>query len=399
MENQTILQRYIDKCDDILHIGDENKAHLLIGEIISIFASSIDGLKSGLDSYAPGTFATFGGVTSCPAPPDYIADIRKLKGKLEVEMEKDVYGRTQSESEKEVIAHMVNKPYKIFISHSSKDKPYVEKIVEFLEDIGLGESQIFCSSVHGYGIPLSENIYDFLRSQFEDNNLHVIFVLSENYYQSVASLNEMGAAWVLRNKYTSILLPGFNYSEIDGAIDPRDIALKLDSDEDEVNQRLLELCEMLSDEFHFNRIALPKWERIRSRFKDAINAVTEEASGDDIPSKISEHSVKSRIIDGTELSGDAQILLAYAGTDDIGKVIISKTLSGTFVSTGGRNFVGEGSPREQARWLAAVEELEKCKLIKADTYKRDMFSLSYKAFHISDKIRKTIEFPEHKSNG
>lgn len=218
---------------------------------------------------------------------------------------------------------------------------------------------------------------------------------SENYYQSVASLNEMGAAWVLLNKYTSILLPGFNYSEINGAIDPRDIALKLDADEDEVNQRLLELCDMLSDEFQLNRIALPKWERIRSRFKDAIHKVAAEVSSDESSVEIPERAIKTRNIGGAELSGDAQILLAYAGTDDIGKVIISKTLSGTFVSTGGRNFVGEGSPREQARWLAAVEELEKCKLIKADTYKRDIFSLTYEAFHISDELRKTIKVPEH----
>lgn len=106
-------------------------------------------------------------------------------------------------------------------SHASKDKNYVVKLVEFLEDLGVGEKDLLCSSVDGYGIPMDENIYDYLQKQFQENNLHVIFVLSENYYKSVACLNEMGAAWVLRQKYSTILLPGFKYEKIDGAIDSR----------------------------------------------------------------------------------------------------------------------------------------------------------------------------------
>ena len=38
-------------------------------------------------------------------------------------------------------------------------------------------------------------------------------------------MNEMGAAWVLKNDYTTILLPGFEFNEIKGAINPRQIGL------------------------------------------------------------------------------------------------------------------------------------------------------------------------------
>lgn len=115
---------------------------------------------------------------------------------------------------------------KIFISHASTDKDYVEKIVDLLIDIGIRENQIFCSSVPGFGIPLGKDIYEYLREEFIDNDLHVIFALSNNYYASVACMNEMGAAWVLQNDYDVILLPGFNYSEIKGAINPRKISIK-----------------------------------------------------------------------------------------------------------------------------------------------------------------------------
>ena len=47
---------------------------------------------------------------------------------------------------------------KIFISHATKDKDYVSALVNLLEDMGLRERQIFCSSASGYGIPLDEDI-------------------------------------------------------------------------------------------------------------------------------------------------------------------------------------------------------------------------------------------------
>lgn len=38
---------------------------------------------------------------------------------------------------------------KLFISHSSKDAEYVKAVVELLEDIGLSEEEMVCSSVPG----------------------------------------------------------------------------------------------------------------------------------------------------------------------------------------------------------------------------------------------------------
>ena len=156
--------------------------------------------------------------------------------------------RTQNDNDKEE-QEMPQKSPKVFISHSSQDKDYVSCIVDFLEDIGLTQEQLFCSSIPGYGIPLDEDIYDYLKQQFQEHNLHVILVLSDNYYQSVACMNEMGAAWILQNKYTTILLPGFEFKEIKGAINPRKIGLKLDGDLTEVKEKLGQLKDALAQEF------------------------------------------------------------------------------------------------------------------------------------------------------
>ena len=84
--------------------------------------------------------------------------------------------RTQNDNDKEE-QEMPQKSPKVFISHSSQDKYYVSCIVYFLEDIGLTQEQLFCSSIPGYGIPLDEDIYDYLKQQFQEHNLHVILVL------------------------------------------------------------------------------------------------------------------------------------------------------------------------------------------------------------------------------
>lgn len=165
---------------------------------------------------------------------------------------------------------MLEKSPKIFISHSTSDKEYVLNLINLLESIGLNEKHIFCSSISGYGIPLNQDIYDYLKFQFETHNLHVIFVLSENYYKSVACMNEMGAAWILQNKYTTILLPGFEFKEIKGSINPRQIGLKLDNDLIDVKEKLGQLKECLLNEFGLDTVSDIRWELKRDIFINSI---------------------------------------------------------------------------------------------------------------------------------
>ncbi len=49
--------------------------------------------------------------------------------------------------------------------------------------MGVREKQIFCSSVPGFGIPMDKDIYDYLAEEFSRTDVHVIFVLSRNYYK------------------------------------------------------------------------------------------------------------------------------------------------------------------------------------------------------------------------
>lgn len=125
-----------------------------------------------------------------------------------------------------------SKPMKVFVSHSSKDRYFVEALVQLLEFIGLDDKTLFCSSVQGYGIGFNKDIFNTLREQFEKHDLYVIFVHSPHFYDSHASLNEMGAAWVLKTDFCSFLVKGFDYADMDGAIRPNErVSIKVDNDD------------------------------------------------------------------------------------------------------------------------------------------------------------------------
>ncbi|MBE7727983.1 MAG: toll/interleukin-1 receptor domain-containing protein [Enterocloster citroniae] len=262
---------------------------------------------------------------------------------------------------------MSQKSPKIFISHSSQDKEYVTCLVDFLEDIGLRQEQLFCSSVPGYDIPLGEDIYDYLKNQFQKHDLHVILVLSNNYYQSVACMNEMGAAWVLQNKYTVILLPGFEFKEIQGAINPRQIGLKLDSDLTEVKEKLGQLKEVLSQEFGLSHIPDTRWERKRDSFIDTITR-------------------KSTV--RLSISNESVELLQAACEADDGTILKSEDLSGTYIEANGKNFIISQERREVAKWENALSELVNSGFVQERGLSGSIYVVTQKGYDCAEQLKK-----------
>ncbi|HHU53641.1 MAG TPA: hypothetical protein GXZ43_06165 [Clostridiaceae bacterium] len=170
--------------------------------------------------------------------------------------------------------NQMEKTTKIFISHSSKDKKYVDLLVTLFVKMGLSTDQVFCSSLPGYDIPIGSNIFDYLREQFLLYDLHVIFVHSINYYGSPVSLNEMGAAWALKTNYTSILLPDFTFDMMRGVVNNETVAIKLDNNETEVKDKLNQLHNKLVDEFKLAMIPAILWERSRDSFISDVIATS-----------------------------------------------------------------------------------------------------------------------------
>lgn len=277
------------------------------------------------------------------------------------------------------------KDKKVFISHASKDEAIVRKLVELLEDIGLSEAQVVCSSVPGYGIPLGEDIYDWLAQQFREYDLHVLFMLSKNYYDSIACQNEMGAAWVLKTKYDTILLPGFEFRDIKGAVNPNQISIKLDGNEEVLKQHLNELKDKLVAEFQLTMPSASRWDRHRQSFITSVASLPAQEDEEDESVDIAP-VFDNRI----KLTPDAEKLLSEGANDPSGRIMVISSLSGTFISANKVSFVHpDGGPRLEAKWMGALEELENYGFVQAVSYKREVFTVTREGYDYADSIAGT----------
>lgn len=368
------LQRYIELCDDVIYSNDSTRAEELENEIVSIFSNDINEITNGLSNYSLDFFdPTIYETTTDNI--DFIKDIKLLKSKLQVELERNQKDKSTSALNK--------KQKKIFISHASSDKQFVELFVNLMEDIGLSEDQIVCSSIPGYGIPLGKDIYEWLSEQFQNFDLHIVFILSSNYYQSVACLNEMGATWVLKQRYDTILLPNFDFPQIKGAINPQQIGIKIDSERNELNQRLNELKDNLLNEFELQTLSAAKWERHRNEFVDKVTSISYKLCNNKIDN--SSESVNS-------ISKDAAVLLVYAANDKTGRIIMLKSLSGLSVYVGKWNFINtKGGAREEAKWNSVIDELVCHGLIEDSSYKHQFFVVTNNGYKMADELKEELK--------
>lgn len=238
---------------------------------------------------------------------------------------------------------MKKKPL-IFISHSSKNKDQVAKIADLLRSINLSPRRdIFCSSLPGYGIPNGANIFDFLRERFLNYDLHIIFVHSPEYYESAVSLNEMGAAWVLKSNATSLLLPGFDFSGMKGAIGSDSIAIKLDGNQSEVKDRLNQLRRELEAEFNIPDNEDIIWEDARDKFIREINDPTLEKKDNTTPASVT-------------ITEEMKQLLRKVAAVPEGQILTGFSLElGTYIQIGGEVVAMEYPDRRQyAIWDEAL---------------------------------------------
>lgn len=156
----------------------------------------------------------------------------------------------------------------VFISHSSKDKTFVEALVDLLESLGLTKNNLFCSSVDGYGISLSGDIFETIRGLFYEHELYVIFIHSPRYYESSVSLNEMGAAWVLKTDFCSFLTKDMEFKDMNGVVNNSTLSIKVNSED--APARLTEMKDKLVNMLGLIPIDGIKWERKRKIFLNLV---------------------------------------------------------------------------------------------------------------------------------
>lgn len=164
---------------------------------------------------------------------------------------------------------------KIFISHREKDKEQVDAFIALLYAIGIPrplenrDSMIFCSSHPAAYIDNGQMIDDTIMEQFHcSQNVFFILWYTDNYFESQACLNEMGAIWVMNKKYQEILMPGFDRSKIGGLLPKEKVSFTAND-----KYRLNSFKEQIEKMFSLQPIASNAWEVARDNFINTIEGL------------------------------------------------------------------------------------------------------------------------------
>jgi len=269
-------------------------------------------------------------------------------------------------------------------------------LAEMLEDIGMPDGSFVCTSVPGHGIPNGARIFDWLRDQFLTCDLRVMFALSHNYYESAASLNEMGAAWITKATDTLLLLPGFGFGDIDGCVDKTEMGISFGMDDEELNHRLNLFKDNLIEEHNLAPITQARWDRHRNKFIAAVREIaakraTEESSDEAEDHIEDEHDPVIGKNDVGNIPIEPAFLLVYAAAGD-GQILKIQTLGApTQVSTSGKEFMADMSQRESARWVEALDTLISWGWVKAVGRKGEVFQLTGTGYKKADWLKEGMQ--------
>jgi hypothetical protein len=107
---------------------------------------------------------------------------------------------------------------RIFISHSSEDSNTAAVLIELLRlALRLPASDIRCTSVAGYGLPVGVSIESVLRGDVGNADVF-IGILSQSGLRSLYVLFELGARWGSGKSILPVLLKDISISDLRGPL-------------------------------------------------------------------------------------------------------------------------------------------------------------------------------------
>lgn len=104
---------------------------------------------------------------------------------------------------------------KIFISHSSNDKPIVSDFVDHILRLGIGinANDIFCTSIEEMTMNNGEDIRKHIKDNIHSADFSLLMI-SDNYKNSEVCQNELGAVWAVDNNVRYFMLPNTTFDKI-----------------------------------------------------------------------------------------------------------------------------------------------------------------------------------------
>lgn len=237
------------------------------------------------------------------------------------------------------------KTKKVFISHSHKDEEFALAIVDLLHDIGFDYDEIFCSSAPACSIPEGKTIFDVIRAQFEEHELYVIFIHSPRFYASHISMNEMGAAWVLRTDYSSFLTKDMTTDLMKKAV-VRDDRVYIQIGDKNAIYRLTEWHERILKFFHKPPVKTNAWMQDSAKFLEKVSKLSYPESSED-ESKPAQDSLSDE---------DKRRLRSWVNSNDETMYFCDYTGGGGFVVLGNVEYP-INSARDKTEWYDYFKRL------------------------------------------
>jgi len=155
----------------------------------------------------------------------------------------------------------------VFISHAAANRELADALVDMLETgIGITDTDVFCSSLEGMGIPSGVNFVDFVRGQISSPRA-VVLLLSQDYLASQFCLCELGASWALTHRIIPLLVPPLAYGDVKAVLTGVQL-LRID---DPVG--LTQMAEDLKAALEVSGKSFARWELARDKFVARLSAM------------------------------------------------------------------------------------------------------------------------------
>jgi len=180
-----------------------------------------------------------------------------------------------SESEDIELLYGANKEKnkKLFISHSSKNRNITDEFVELLKGMGVKNDQIYYSSYEETGVNFLQDCFERINQEFNNNELLVIFMISREFYSSKICVAETGATWVrVANNYIPIIIPPYNYNNIEGVISATQSAITLS--DVSINTKIEKLKADIEGFLGIeDKVEQVEWNRRKEKFINHVNEI------------------------------------------------------------------------------------------------------------------------------
>lgn len=320
--------------------------HKFVSNIPVSYSSYIEDLKRQ-DTRLTSRVIWFEKLWKQIAPENRTAFLMDLSKEIEAKYS-GIEVNKETNQEEQNIVYMEKKPL-LFISYASADKEFATALVTLLEQQGFTHEHVFCSSVDGYGFDVGDDIYTGLLKKFQEYNLFVLFVHSPRFYARPITLNEMGAAWVLKTRHASILTPDMQYVDMNGVVNNHEIAVKVNAEDAQV--RMTQMMNQIRAFFGKEPVDSVVWERQRNEFLERVNGLDYAPIADVEVKESYEEFSKEQIAclkKWVQSSETDLYIITYMGG---GEVVMGDSYS-----------ISE--PDEEVAWRDFIDKLEEQGLIK-----------------------------------